>query len=64
MVAIHHTHCVLTVCWSASSGGAAQVSTGDPGAGGRGAGYQPSRPVRLGDTTGHLLDRMQLSIHT
>lgn len=39
--------------------GAAQVPTGDPGAGGRGARPQPSRPVRLGDTTGHLLDRMQ-----
>lgn len=42
-------------CWSASRLGLAQVPTGDPGAAKRGS--QPSRPVRLGNTTGHQLDR-------
>lgn len=42
-------------CWSASRLRLAQVPTGDPGAAKRGS--QPSRPVRLGNTTGHLLDR-------
>lgn len=55
MFAIHHTHCVLTGSGQHSRLRLAQVPTGDPGAAKRG--YQPSRPVRLGSTTDHLLDR-------